>query len=127
MALYLLSMKLPKDRYVGTCAWFFMIMNWTKLPVFCFEGRVTLAALRTVLPVLPLILLGAVLGVLFVKRAPQKFFEAVVEIIVIVSAVKLLWPSSPSPVDTPEPAPVPTEETAPAVLPPPEPESAGAG
>ena len=127
MALYLLSMKLPKDRYVGTCAWFFMIMNWTKLPVFCFEGRVTLDALRAVLPVLPLILLGAVLGVLFVKRAPQKFFEAVVEIIVIVSAVKLLWPSSPSPVDTPEPAPVPTEETAPAVLPPPEPEFAGAG
>ena len=127
MALYLLSMKLPKDRYVGTCAWFFMIMNWTKLPVFCFEGRVTPAALRAVLPVLPLILLGAVLGVLFVKRAPQKFFEAVVEIIVIVSAVKLLWPSSPSPVDTPEPASVPTEETAPAVLPPPEPELAGAG
>ena len=94
MALYLLSMKLPKDRYVGTCAWFFMIMNWTKLPIFCFEGRVLLSVLRAALPVLPLILLGAVLGVLFVKRAPQKFFETIVEIIVIASAVRLLWPSS---------------------------------
>jgi len=125
MALYLLSMKLPKDRYVGTCAWFFMIMNWTKLPVFCFEGRVTLAALRAVLPVLPLILAGALLGVLFVKRAPQKFFEAVVEVIVIVSAVKLLWPSSP--VNPPEPKSVPAEETAPAELSPPELETVGAG
>ena len=125
MALYLLSMKLPKDRYVGTCAWFFMIMNWTKLPVFCFEGRVTAAALHAVLPVLPLILAGAVLGVLFVKRAPQRFFEIVVEIIVIVSAVKLLWPSSS--VDTPEPDPVPAAETAPAELPPSGPEPAAAG
>ena len=125
MALYLLSMKLPKDRYVGTCAWFFMIMNWTKLPVFCFEGRVTFASLCAVLPMLPLILIGAVLGVLFVKRAPQKFFEAVVEIIVIVSAVKLLWPSSP--VNPPEPAPGPVEDTAPAVVLPPEPELAGEG
>lgn len=125
MALYLLSMKLPKDRYVGTCAWFFMIMNWTKLPIFCFEGRVSIPVLRAVLPVLPLILIGAVLGVLFVKRAPQKFFEAVVEVIVIVSAVKLLWPSSP--VDPPEPAPESVEAAAPAALPATEPETVGAG
>ena len=118
MALYLLSMKLPKDRYVGTCAWFFMIMNWTKLPVFCFEGRVTTSVLHAVLPMIPLILIGAALGVLFVKRAPQRFFEVVIEIIVIVSAVKLLWPTSPA--NTPEPESVPAEETAPAGLPSPE-------
>jgi len=118
MALYLLSMKLPKDRYVGTCAWFFMIMNWTKLPIFCFEGRVTAASLHAVLPMIPLILIGAFLGVLFVKRAPQRFFEVIIEIIVIVSAVKLLWPSSPA--NTPEPESVPAEETAPAELPLPE-------
>ena len=128
MALYLLSMKLPKDRYVGTCAWYFMIMNWTKLPVFCFEGRVTLGALRAVLPVLPLILAGAVLGVLFVRKAPQRFFEIVIEIIVIVSAVRLLWPSST--VNTPEPAAgsEPAEASAPAELPPPPgPEPVAAG
>ena len=118
MALYLLSMKLPKDRYVGTCAWFFMIMNWTKLPIFCFEGRVSSAVLYAVLPMLPLILIGAALGVLFVKRAPQRFFEIVIEIIVIVSAVKLLWPSSPA--NSPDPESVPAEETAPAELPLPE-------
>ena len=125
MALYLLSMKLPKDRYVGTCAWFFMIMNWTKLPIFCFEGRVTAASLHAVLPMLPLILTGAFLGVLFVKRAPQRFFEVIIEIIVIVSAVKLLWPSSSEHI--PAPAPVPTEETAPAGLPPSGPEPVAAG
>ena len=126
MALYLLSMKLPKDRYVGTCAWFFMIMNWTKLPIFCFEGRVTAAALHAVLPLLPLILLGAGLGVLFVKRAPQKFFEIVIEIIVIVSAVKLLWPTSSSSVAAPEQesGSGPAEFSAPAEFPPPASEAA---
>ena len=127
MALYLLSMKLPKDRYVGTCAWYFMIMNWTKLPVFCFEGRVTVGALRAVLPALPLILAGAVLGVLFVRKAPQRFFEIVIEIIVIVSAVKLLWPSH-TVNNTPEPATLSEPvEAAPAELPPPGPEPVGAG
>ena len=71
---------------------------------------------------IPLILIGAFLGVLFVKRAPQRFFEIVIEIIVIVSAVKLLWPTSSE--HTPAPAPAPAEETAPAGLPPPGPEPA---
>ena len=47
----------------------------------------------------------------------ESIVEIVIEIIVIVSAVKLLWPSSP--VNTPEPESVPTEKTAPAELPPP--------
>ena len=70
---------------------------------------------------------GAVLGVLFVRKAPQRFFEIVIEIIVIVSAVKLLWPSHT--VNTPEPAAgsEPAEASAPAELPPPGPETAGAG
>ena len=56
------------------------------------------------------------------KRAPQRFFEIVIEIIVIVSAVRLLWPS-PHADNPPEPAPAPAEETAPAELPPPIPDA----
>ena len=28
MALYLLSMRFSKEKYIGTAAWYFMIMNW---------------------------------------------------------------------------------------------------
>src|ERR1041385_6167305 len=31
-AIYLLSMRLPKNSYIGTSAWFFMVINWMKVP-----------------------------------------------------------------------------------------------
>ena len=38
-SIYFLAMKLPKEKYLGCCAWFFLILNWIKLPVFAFEGK----------------------------------------------------------------------------------------
>ncbi|MFT7233556.1 MAG: putative membrane protein YfcA, partial [Cyclobacteriaceae bacterium] len=36
MALYLLSMRLPKNAFIGTGAWFFLIINWFKIPFHIF-------------------------------------------------------------------------------------------
>ena len=35
MNLYLLSMALPKEEFMGTGAWFFCIINLVKVPLFC--------------------------------------------------------------------------------------------
>jgi len=32
MAVYLLSIRLPKNIFIGTTAWFFMATNWFKVP-----------------------------------------------------------------------------------------------
>lgn len=92
MALYLLSMRFPKEEYMGTSAWYFMILNWLKLPLFLYEGRITMEAFRADLAMLPLLFLGAVLGILFIRKAPQKVFELIIEILIAISAIKLLWP-----------------------------------
>ena len=39
MALYLLSMRLPKNSYIGTGAWFFFIVNLSKVPLHIWSWK----------------------------------------------------------------------------------------
>ncbi len=91
MAIYLLSMQLPKEEYLGTGAWYFMILNFLKLPVFIWEGRIVMESLYIDLCMLPAIVLGAFLGVLIAKKISQQSFELIVQILTVLSALKLLF------------------------------------
>ncbi len=91
MAIYLLSMQLPKEEYLGTGAWYFMILNFLKLPVFIWEGRIVLESLYIDLCMLPAIILGAFLGVVIAKKISQQSFELIVQILIVISAIKLLF------------------------------------
>lgn len=91
MAIYLLSMQLPKEEYLGTGAWYFMILNFLKLPVFIWEGRIVLESLYIDLCMLPAIILGACLGIFIAKKISQQSFELIVQILIVISAVKLLF------------------------------------
>ena len=90
-ALYLLAMKLPKEKYMGTGAWFFLIVNWIKVPIFAFEGRVTLESVKLDLLMLPVIILGAAVGILLLKKMPQKLFNDIVMGLAVIGALKLLF------------------------------------
>ena len=39
MALYLLSMRLPKNVFIGTGAWFFFIINLLKVPLHILSWK----------------------------------------------------------------------------------------
>lgn len=95
MAIYLLSMRLPKKEYMGSCAWYFLILNWLKIPIFIFEGRITAAAFKADLAMLPLLLVGGMLGILFINKINQKVFEIIIQVLVVVTAIYLIV-SSPS-------------------------------
>lgn len=71
MALYLLTMRLPKNEYIGTAAWFFMIINWFKIPfhVFAWE-TITLDSFFLNLIALPVIAVGAWLGIMIIRKIP---------------------------------------------------------
>ena len=89
-AIYLLSMKLPKEQYMGSGAWLFLIVNWIKVPMFWYQGRITREVLLTDLWMIPLLILGGFLGIVLFKRLPQKLFENIVMILVVVAAVKMI-------------------------------------
>ncbi len=90
MVIYLLAMRLDKLEFVGTQAWFFFVVNWLKVPFSSNLNMMTVESVKLDLLMLPFIALGAVLGIFFLKRIPQKAFAAVVQILAAVAAVKLL-------------------------------------
>ena len=90
-AIYFLSMKLPKEKYMGTTAWCFLILNWIKVPVFALEGRITGESLLLDLCMIPALLTGAVLGMMIFKKLNQTVFEAAVKLLAAAAAVKMLF------------------------------------
>jgi hypothetical protein len=86
----LLAMKLPKVAFVGTNAWFFFIINWLKVPFSANLGLMTWGSIKLNLMMLPVIALGAVVGVLILKRIPQRIFNTVVQVLAVAGAIKLL-------------------------------------
>ena len=92
MAVYLLSMRLPKYAFVGTSAWFFLLVNYLKIPLQIFVWRnITPQTLALDILTIPSILLGAVFGIYFVKYLPEKSYRAFVIFMTIVSTALLLF------------------------------------
>jgi uncharacterized membrane protein YfcA len=90
MSVFLLSVRLPKVNFVGTGAWFFMVVNYLKLPIQHFVWRnIHRETLFLDLCMIPAILAGAALGILLVKKLSESCFRAMVYILTLVSAALL--------------------------------------
>ena len=87
MIIYLLAMRLPKTEFVGTAAWFFFIINWLKVPFSANLDLMTAESVKLDLMMLPFIAAGAITGIFFLKRIPQKAFNAVVQILALAAAI----------------------------------------
>jgi uncharacterized protein len=76
MAVYFLSMRFPKNSFIGTTAWFFMIINWMKIPFHVWRWEtITVNTFLLDLLTLPLIILGAYFGITIVKSLPEKAYR----------------------------------------------------
>jgi uncharacterized membrane protein YfcA len=91
MVIYLLAMRLPKLAFVGTSAWFFFVINWVKVPFSMRLDLITHESIQLDLMMFPLIVAGAIAGILFLRRIPQKAFNNVVQILAAAAAIKLLF------------------------------------
>ena len=90
MALYLLSMRLPKNSYIGTGAWFFFIVNLSKVPLHIWSWKtITMESFMLDLFVIPAIAAGALLGIWLVRLLPEKIFRIIVIATTLLSALLL--------------------------------------
>ena len=91
MVLYLLAIGLPKLVFIGTGAWFFMLVNAFKVPFSVKLGLITRDSLVMdailVLPLLP----GAWLGPRILKHINQAAFEKMVLLLTLAGTIRLLW------------------------------------
>jgi hypothetical protein len=92
MNLYLLSMALPKEEFMGTGAWFFCIINLVKVPLFIATGRITAETLVCDAWLLPGIAVGAMIGRQVFIRVPQRAFEVIVLALATVATIVLFIP-----------------------------------
>lgn len=90
MSLYLLSVGATKLRFMGTAACFFFATNLVKLPFSIGLSLVTVDTLRTALVLVPLVLLGALLGRRLLRTIKQSVFERLVLIMTVLASLFLL-------------------------------------
>ena len=81
MNLYLLSMRLPKERFIATGAWFFFVINLVKVPIYVGHGLFSVQSLTfDALMILPTVA-GCVTGRWLVEHIPQRQFELVIVVL----------------------------------------------
>jgi uncharacterized membrane protein YfcA len=90
MGIYLLQQGLPKKNFVGTRSWYFLVLNLFKLPFSTHLGFVTASSLKINFFALPLIVIGALVGVVVLKFINVTLFKWIIRTVATVSAVKLL-------------------------------------
>lgn len=90
--IYLLAMGLPKEEFIATNAWFFLVMNWIKVPLMVKRDMITTESLLLNLKLLPALFLGTLLGMLLSKRLSNQAFRKSVEILTALAALLLFLP-----------------------------------
>ena len=84
-------MHLPKNSFIGTGAWFFLIINASKFPLHVFVWKtIDINTLTLNIMMLPAIALGAFLGIWLVKKFSDKLYRTAVIVVTALSAFLLL-------------------------------------
>jgi uncharacterized protein len=90
MSIYLVSQRLDKQEFLGTAAWFFFLVNLSKVPFYLTLGMITPRTLMLDAALIPVVVLGAAIGVGVLKRLPQAVFNTLVLLLAGIAALRLL-------------------------------------
>jgi uncharacterized membrane protein YfcA len=91
MAVYLLATRLPKQQFIGTAAWFFLVVNLFKIPFHIWVwGTLDWSSFQLNLLALPAIVAGFLIGIRIVGWIPEKAFRYFIIIITTITALRML-------------------------------------
>ena len=91
LVVYLLSMRLPRDEFIGTTAWYFLIVNCIKVPFSVDLGLIAASSLLLDAALAGGVVVGSIVGVLTARRIPQNAFVIAAMALAFASAVRMLF------------------------------------
>ncbi|GIO21524.1 sulfite exporter TauE/SafE family protein [Oceanobacillus sp. J11TS1] len=91
MTIYLLVKGLPKREFIGTGAWFFLTVNLIKAPFYLHLNIITLETFSLNMMMVPIIIVGALIGIRLLKYVPQKVFTVLVLIMATIGGLNLVF------------------------------------
>lgn len=90
--LYFLAMRMPKNEFIGTAAWLFLVINLFKLPFqVVFWKNINATTLKTDLVLAPALLLGFALGLWLVRRISDDNYRKIILVLTLAGAVVIFF------------------------------------
>jgi len=91
MMQFMMPLKLHREIFVGTLAWFFAAINFSKLLPYGSLGLLDWTNLGTALALMPVVPVGYLIGLRFLKAVQPATFVRVATLALLVTGCKLLW------------------------------------
>ncbi|MFS4455065.1 sulfite exporter TauE/SafE family protein [Maribacter sp. 2304DJ31-5] len=89
--IYFLAMRLPKNHFIGTAAWLFLIINIIKLPFHIFVWHtISGDTLLLNLKLMPGIFIGFFVGIKIIKLIKEEFFRKMILVLTALGALLIL-------------------------------------
>lgn len=90
-SVYLLSMNFKKNDFMGTTAWFFFLINLSKVPLqVLFWHNISFKSILLGVGMIPAIAIGAFLGMIMIKKINEKSFRYIIIAMTAIVSIKLL-------------------------------------
>jgi len=90
--IYFLAMRMPKNDFIGTASWVFLVINLFKLPFQIFFWKnITTESLYTDLFLLPSVVIGFWIGAKIVSKIKEDNYRKVVIVLTFLGALAIFF------------------------------------
>ena len=89
---YFLAMRLPKNTFIGTAAWFFFLINTFKLPfhIWSWETINEVSILKSI-ELVPFVIIGLFSGVFIVKKIKDDNYRSIILFLTALGGITILF------------------------------------
>jgi len=91
LMVYLLPLRLDKERFIATCLVYFAVINYAKIPGYLWLGLLDLRNVATALALVPAGVAGIYLGIWLQRRMATAWFYRVLYGLLFATGAKLLY------------------------------------